>query len=84
MSEKFQEEEEKPFQTAFPEDTETDEQFDARMNESAKPTQLFCQYGCGQPGQYFGDSRNPNELPRCAKRMTDCPAVKRGARRVRR
>jgi len=51
------------FQTAFPEDTEP---------ESGE---VLCQYGCGQPGKYFGSGPRGGELPRCAAKMSDCPAV---------
>jgi len=66
---------EEKFQTAFPEDIEpreTDEEFDRRM-EQPEVTEILCQYGCGKPGQYFGAGPNGGELPRCAKRMSDCP-----------
>ena len=74
MSDKFQEGDglEPEFQTAFPNTSETDEEFDRRM-EQPEVTEILCQYGCGKPGQYFGAGPNGGELPRCAKRMSDCP-----------
>ena len=77
MADKIQEGDglgEPEFQTAFPNHKETDEEFDARMERESAPGELLCQYGCGRPGQYFGAGPRGGELPRCAKRISDCPA----------
>ena len=70
MGEKFQEDDapEQKFQTAFPEDTE--------------PTFVECQYGCGQPGKYFGAGPQGGELPRCSRQISDCPVMGGAARRA--
>src|SRR5271167_4171426 len=79
MSDKFQEgdglEPNPEFQTAFPDiKRETDEEFERRIEEQSKVTELLCQYGCGQPGQYFAAGPQGGELPRCKKQISDCPA----------
>src|SRR5271170_5514533 len=83
MSDKFQEGDglEPEFQTAFPEDTkprETDEEFDRRMEE-AQSGEVLCHLGCGRPGQYFASGPQGGELPRCSRKLTDCPVVGRTA-----
>jgi len=87
MGDKIQEGDglEPEFQTAFPNNSETDEEFDRRMEREAQPpAQALCRYGCGQPGQYFESGPNGGEIPRCSKQMTKCPAVHRAASRARR
>ena len=39
--------------------------------------EVYCQYGCGQPSKVWGQR---GDLPRCAKKMSDCPVVKRAAK----
>jgi len=85
MGDKFQESDglEPEFQTAFPNNAETDEEFDQRMVEEAKvPEELLCQYGCGKPGQFFGAGPRGGELPRCTKRISECPVMAKAATRA--
>jgi hypothetical protein len=63
---------EEKFQTAFPEDGE--------------PAGTLCFYGCGRPAK-FGDmtagfAQRANDPPRCASKMSDCPAIARTAIRA--
>ena len=42
--------------------------------------EILCQYGCGRPGKVW-DRRG--DLPRCARKVSDCPVVAKEALRAR-
>jgi len=73
MGEKFQEDDQPEFQTAFPQNKpETDEEYDRRISQP-EVNEGLCQFGCGRPGKYFAAGPQGGELPRCEKQISDCP-----------